>query len=326
MAANTPWRCKCRASRVTSPNQQGSEGTDSAEAWMLTGKYVILVIEPPYRKKLCFLPSVKEAHFYACSLLVSSSLRTSWAFGELDFPFPLAALLDLKVQSGIGHDLIDALKAGHIPQFGAQHRDGIASKLGRAFEACSPRITVEHLIKFVLDLCEIGQGMLQLVTQDLQAQRSRVGSQATGAGLGGQSHQLLGRLAPITPGCYLAQGSSDGLHPTFDEAGGTGIALEESQGGRTARIGEDLNKLGKQHDQQGLDLVLVARAVIGKLTVQALQLAIRRDQLVGHRARPRLAAQQDARNRGGIQAVGLGPQAPLLCKLMRLAWMQQAQP
>ena len=100
---------------------------------------------------------------------------------------------------------------------------------------------------------------------------------------------------------------------------------EESQGGRTAGIGVDPDKLGKQHDEQDLDLVLGARAALGQLTVQALHLAIRHDQLVGHIARARLASQQDARNRGGIQAVGLGPQAALLRERMRLAWMQQAQ-
>src|SRR5436309_11865911 len=46
---------------------------------MLTGKDVILVMWPPYRKDWCFLPSVKEAHFYAGLLLVSNSLRNSWA-------------------------------------------------------------------------------------------------------------------------------------------------------------------------------------------------------------------------------------------------------
>src|SRR5207245_8143385 len=46
-------------------------------------KDVILVMWPPYRKDWCFLPSVKEAHFYAGLLLVSNSLRNSWALGEV---------------------------------------------------------------------------------------------------------------------------------------------------------------------------------------------------------------------------------------------------
>jgi len=57
------------------------------------------------------------------------------AFGELDLPFPLAALPDLEVQTGIGYDLIDAPKARHIAQLGAQHGDGLAPKLGRALSA-----------------------------------------------------------------------------------------------------------------------------------------------------------------------------------------------
>src|SRR5437773_8661632 len=52
---------------------------------MLTGKDVILVMWPPYRKDWCFLPSVKEAHFYAGLLLVSNSLRNSWANGVTGF-------------------------------------------------------------------------------------------------------------------------------------------------------------------------------------------------------------------------------------------------
>src|SRR5439155_8460906 len=51
---------------------------------MLTGKDVILVMWPPYRKDWCFLPSVKEAHFYAGLLLVSNSLRNSWEAGVIE--------------------------------------------------------------------------------------------------------------------------------------------------------------------------------------------------------------------------------------------------
>src|SRR5438034_8560373 len=44
---------------------------------MLTGEYAILVMGPPYYKDVCFF-LYKEAHFYACSLLFSSSLRNPW--------------------------------------------------------------------------------------------------------------------------------------------------------------------------------------------------------------------------------------------------------
>jgi len=60
-----------------SPNQEGVETTDSEEVWILTDPSMILVICTSLRKwSLFFL--LKEAHFYACSLLFSSSLRIAW--------------------------------------------------------------------------------------------------------------------------------------------------------------------------------------------------------------------------------------------------------
>src|SRR5436190_18031192 len=54
---------------------------------MLTGEYAILVMGPPYYKDVCFF-LYKEAHFYACSLLFSSSLRNPWEYqGHVGFDF-----------------------------------------------------------------------------------------------------------------------------------------------------------------------------------------------------------------------------------------------
>src|SRR5258708_12429520 len=105
----------------------------------------------------------------------------------------------------------------------------------------------------------------------------------------------------------------------------TWIALEQRQRCRATGSSRDLDKLGEQHDQQRLDLVLVARAVVGQLTVQTRHLAIGGDQFVGHIAPPRLAAQQQARERGRIQAIRLRTQAALLRELVRLTRMQQTQ-
>lgn len=48
------------------------------------------------------------------------------------------------------------------------------------------------------------------------------------------------------------------------------------------------------------------------------------DHLRGHVAAARFATEQDVSNRGRIDAVGFCPQAPLPCKLVGLARMEQA--
>src|SRR5205807_9087579 len=57
--------------RATSPNQEGIEGTDSEEVWMITEESAILVISTSLLGTLLFF-LIKEAHFYARSLLVTS--------------------------------------------------------------------------------------------------------------------------------------------------------------------------------------------------------------------------------------------------------------
>src|SRR5439155_7596334 len=57
---------------ATSPNQEGVAGTDSEEAWMITEESAILVISTSLLGTLLFF-LIKEAYFYARSLLVSTS-------------------------------------------------------------------------------------------------------------------------------------------------------------------------------------------------------------------------------------------------------------
>ena len=71
---------------------------------------------------------------------------------------------------------------------------------------------------------------------------------------------------------------------------------------------------------------MVARAVGGQLAVQPLPCAVGTDQLVGNRADPCFSTEQQACNRGGIQALGLGTQATWLGALVRLTRMQHTQP
>src|SRR2546428_5009563 len=62
MEARTPCLHRCSTKSTASPSQQGVEGTDSEEVWMLTEESAILVMSTSLLGKICILPS-KEAHF-----------------------------------------------------------------------------------------------------------------------------------------------------------------------------------------------------------------------------------------------------------------------
>src|SRR5689334_13382662 len=58
----TPCLRRCSTSRTTSPNQEGVEGTDSQELWMITAPSAILFICTSLRENVLFF-LLKEAHF-----------------------------------------------------------------------------------------------------------------------------------------------------------------------------------------------------------------------------------------------------------------------
>jgi hypothetical protein len=62
MASRTPSLRRWWTMSTTSPSQQGVEGTDSEEVWMITEESAMLVISTSLLGKICILPS-KEAHF-----------------------------------------------------------------------------------------------------------------------------------------------------------------------------------------------------------------------------------------------------------------------
>ena len=66
----TPCLRRCSTIRVASPNQEGVEGIDSEEVWIITDPSAILVICTSLRESVLFF-LLKEAHFYACSLQVT---------------------------------------------------------------------------------------------------------------------------------------------------------------------------------------------------------------------------------------------------------------
>src|SRR6266487_5995363 len=71
MAARTPCLRRCSTISTTSPSQQGVEGTDSEEVWILTEESAILVMSTSLLGKICLLP-YKGGTFYAHSLQATS--------------------------------------------------------------------------------------------------------------------------------------------------------------------------------------------------------------------------------------------------------------
>src|SRR5947209_9963543 len=71
MASRTPSLRREGMISATSPNQEGVEGTDSEEVWMITEESAILVMSTSLIGKDLY-PSLKGGTFYACSLQATS--------------------------------------------------------------------------------------------------------------------------------------------------------------------------------------------------------------------------------------------------------------
>jgi hypothetical protein len=75
---------------ATSPNQDGVEGTDSGEVWILTADDAILLMIPPLKDRLTRFFPFREAHFFPLYNLfltmdALTSLRISWADGLKEY-------------------------------------------------------------------------------------------------------------------------------------------------------------------------------------------------------------------------------------------------
>src|SRR3989440_3975047 len=66
---------RCAAISATSPNQEGVEGTDSAEVWMITDPSAILVICTSLRESVLFF-LLKEAHFMLARYFLAARCAT----------------------------------------------------------------------------------------------------------------------------------------------------------------------------------------------------------------------------------------------------------
>src|SRR5437667_12632915 len=69
---------------ATSPNQEGVEGTDAEEVWMITEESAILVMSTSLIGKDLY-PSLKGGTFYVCSLQATSrcAIRGIWNIEQL---------------------------------------------------------------------------------------------------------------------------------------------------------------------------------------------------------------------------------------------------
>src|SRR5215471_1088367 len=81
MAERMPCLRRCSTSKVASPNQKGVERTDWEEVWMITDPSAILFIGASLMEVVLFF-LLKEAHFYLCSLQVSTSRCASRGLGD----------------------------------------------------------------------------------------------------------------------------------------------------------------------------------------------------------------------------------------------------
>src|SRR6266481_2966092 len=79
MAQRTPCFRRCSTIRVASPNQEGVERTDWEEVWMITDPSAILFICASLMEVVLFF-LIKEAHFYLCSLQVTSRCASRGIF------------------------------------------------------------------------------------------------------------------------------------------------------------------------------------------------------------------------------------------------------
>jgi hypothetical protein len=121
------------------------------------------------------------------------------------------------------------------------------------------------------------------------------------------------------------QGRGNGFDASRNHRLRTRITLEQTQGCWPSRIGKHQGKLRKQDSEQGMNLVLGARNIVGELGMQAHQFAVGGNLFRWHIATSGFSAEQDPPDRCGIQVVGFCTQPSLFGKLMRLPRMQQAE-
>src|SRR5260370_1000410 len=107
----------------------------------------------------------------------------------------------------------------------------------------------------------MGLRMSDVVAQNLQARAASGERHPTTDGVSCQTHQLLSGGKPVVAWSECMQLGGNWLYPGCNKGLSTRIQFEQRQGRWPTRISEHLTELGKQHLQQRMDLVAVARDV-----------------------------------------------------------------
>ena len=151
-------------SSATSPNQEGVAGTDSEEVWMITEESAILFISTSLLGTNVFF-LIKEAYFYARSLLVSSHCAIR-GYGNIT-PTDPKAIAELKA-------------AGILP----------ASVGLRQVKYLNNLVEQDH--RFIKRLVKPGMGFFSMETAGLRGDEHA--SQGTGRRGGQRRHHRAGHL------------------------------------------------------------------------------------------------------------------------------------
>ncbi|GHO88534.1 hypothetical protein KSZ_65400 [Dictyobacter formicarum] len=111
--------------------------------------------------------------------------------------------------------------------------------------------------------------MLQLIAEDTQTERSSGDGSPTAYTLFGESHELLGGRMAIVRWLLRPQQVEEGLNTCLGQGLGAREGFEDRQNRLSARISKDPSELGKEHHDQGLDLVLIGGRLIAQMRMQA---------------------------------------------------------
>src|SRR6266581_4516845 len=100
---------------ATSPNQEGVEGTDAEEVWMITEESAILVMSTSLIGKDLY-PSLKGGTFYVCSLQATSRCAIRGPFEKVArILFPVHMI----------HNHLPQNVSDYLPQMSVDHSENV---------------------------------------------------------------------------------------------------------------------------------------------------------------------------------------------------------
>ena len=137
---------------------------------------------------------------------------------------------------------------------------------------------VQQRLELLLHPLQIGLGRFELIAEDTRTGRASPEGYATTDGPCGGSEQFLSGASPLRMRSHLVQHLTQSDDVGLRNGWCAGRALQQGQGSRACWISKPSRKLGEEHRQQGVDLVLVAHHIIAELLLETDQFPIR-----GHR-------------------------------------------